>query len=242
MCARSTSGWRCSPVPQIVTWVIRSIRRRLTRSPHNLSTQIPHQATIRGPADTPFEGGRFQIRIEIGPEYPIRPPLMRFVTRVFHPNIHFEVGGMRRPNYASVRQAQVKLMPRSVSVSQQSHRTFTPTPPDTDGRDLPGHPEEGVVPRVEPAGRLPRRHGPALGTRRRQPLELRCGKHGAGRRSAGLCQRRAHVHGGVRDGIVASARSRAVGLCVHRLIGWELAAFVGYLWIIKKKQDTTKSK
>ncbi len=50
------------------------------------------QAVIRGPADTPFVGGSFELRIEIGPEYPIRPPLMRFVTRVFHPNIHFETG------------------------------------------------------------------------------------------------------------------------------------------------------
>jgi len=47
---------------------------------------------IRGPGETPFEGGTFELRIEVGPEYPIRPPVMRFVTRVFHPNIHFETG------------------------------------------------------------------------------------------------------------------------------------------------------
>lgn len=50
------------------------------------------RAVIRGPGETPFEGGTFELRIEVGPEYPIRPPVMRFVTRVFHPNIHFETG------------------------------------------------------------------------------------------------------------------------------------------------------
>lgn len=50
------------------------------------------RAVIRGPGETPFEGGTFQLLIEVGPEYPIRPPLIRFITRVFHPNIHFETG------------------------------------------------------------------------------------------------------------------------------------------------------
>ena len=50
------------------------------------------QAFIHGPGDTPFAGGTFELRIEVGSEYPIRPPLMKFVTRVFHPNIHFETG------------------------------------------------------------------------------------------------------------------------------------------------------
>ncbi|TFJ83721.1 hypothetical protein NSK_004825 [Nannochloropsis salina CCMP1776] len=49
-------------------------------------------AIIQGPGETPFEGGTFELRIEVGTDYPIRPPVIRFVTHIFHPNIHFETG------------------------------------------------------------------------------------------------------------------------------------------------------
>eukprot|EP00638_Chattonella_subsalsa_P008455 CAMPEP_0117751002 /NCGR_PEP_ID=MMETSP0947-20121206/10709_1 /TAXON_ID=44440 /ORGANISM="Chattonella subsalsa, Strain CCMP2191" /LENGTH=168 /DNA_ID=CAMNT_0005569287 /DNA_START=134 /DNA_END=640 /DNA_ORIENTATION=- len=47
---------------------------------------------IRGPADTPFEGAIYELKIEIGPQYPMVPPTMTFVTKIFHPNIHFDTG------------------------------------------------------------------------------------------------------------------------------------------------------
>jgi len=39
-------------------------------------------ALIRGPKDTPYEGGVFQISIECGTDYPLAPPTMKFVTKV----------------------------------------------------------------------------------------------------------------------------------------------------------------
>jgi hypothetical protein len=39
-------------------------------------------AQIIGPADTPFEGGAFELKIEIPHEYPMDPPIVTFVTRV----------------------------------------------------------------------------------------------------------------------------------------------------------------
>ncbi|KAK8839560.1 ubiquitin-conjugating enzyme E2 S [Tritrichomonas musculus] len=55
-------------------------------------TQI--QATIEGPENTPYEGGEFQIKLEITNEYPQKPPKGYFLTKIFHPNIHPETGAI----------------------------------------------------------------------------------------------------------------------------------------------------
>ncbi len=46
-------------------------------------------ATLRGPPDTPFEGGKFSIAIELSDDYPYEPPRCRFATKIFHPNISY---------------------------------------------------------------------------------------------------------------------------------------------------------
>ena len=43
-------------------------------------------ATIFGPADTPWEGGIFSLRMTFCDQYPDKPPKVRFTTKVFHPN------------------------------------------------------------------------------------------------------------------------------------------------------------
>ena len=46
------------------------------------------QAIMFGPDDTPWEGGTFKLFLEFNEEYPNKPPLVRFLTKMFHPNIY----------------------------------------------------------------------------------------------------------------------------------------------------------
>jgi len=39
-------------------------------------------ALLRGPKDTPYEGGVFQLQIACGSDYPLAPPTIAFVTKV----------------------------------------------------------------------------------------------------------------------------------------------------------------
>jgi ubiquitin-conjugating enzyme E2 A len=42
------------------------------------------------PDDTPWEGGTFNMSITFNEEYPSKPPDVRFVTSMFHPNIYVD--------------------------------------------------------------------------------------------------------------------------------------------------------
>lgn len=45
------------------------------------------QADIDGPMDTPYYGGSFRIRLQLGKSFPTLPPKGFFVTKIFHPNV-----------------------------------------------------------------------------------------------------------------------------------------------------------
>jgi len=44
-------------------------------------------ASVEGPPETPYAGGVFWITVRLSQNYPLGPPLMRFHTKVYHPNI-----------------------------------------------------------------------------------------------------------------------------------------------------------
>jgi ubiquitin-protein ligase len=47
-------------------------------------------AAIKGPDGSPFDGGTFALTIQLSHQYPFEPPLVRFVTPIYHPNIDSE--------------------------------------------------------------------------------------------------------------------------------------------------------
>eukprot|EP00288_Rhodomonas_lens_P012917 CAMPEP_0177708686 /NCGR_PEP_ID=MMETSP0484_2-20121128/10408_1 /TAXON_ID=354590 /ORGANISM="Rhodomonas lens, Strain RHODO" /LENGTH=155 /DNA_ID=CAMNT_0019220265 /DNA_START=22 /DNA_END=489 /DNA_ORIENTATION=+ len=49
-------------------------------------------AWLQGPPGTPFEGGHFQVQLDVSESYPLQAPKARFITKIFHPNIHFKTG------------------------------------------------------------------------------------------------------------------------------------------------------
>jgi ubiquitin-conjugating enzyme E2 G1 len=41
---------------------------------------------LLGPPDTLYEGGFFNCKLTFPKDYPLRPPKMKFITEIWHPN------------------------------------------------------------------------------------------------------------------------------------------------------------
>jgi ubiquitin-conjugating enzyme (huntingtin interacting protein 2) len=60
----------------------------IDESPFHLKGSFP------GPAETPYEGGRFEVDIVIPDSYPFQPVKMKFLTKVYHPNVSSASGAI----------------------------------------------------------------------------------------------------------------------------------------------------
>ncbi|KAK4048104.1 Ubiquitin-conjugating enzyme E2 [Microbotryomycetes sp. JL201] len=73
--------------------IIKETQRLVADSPPGISA-IPHEDNLRyfdvliaGPEGSPFEGGTFKLELFLPEEYPMSPPKVRFLTKLYHPNI-----------------------------------------------------------------------------------------------------------------------------------------------------------
>ncbi|KAF2755858.1 hypothetical protein EJ05DRAFT_454961 [Pseudovirgaria hyperparasitica] len=80
-----------------------------------------------GPPDTPYEGGTYVVDIKIPTDYPFRPPLMRFTTKIWHPNVSSQTGAICLDTLSS--QWSPVLTVKSALISLQSLLS-TPEPKD----------------------------------------------------------------------------------------------------------------
>ena len=49
---------------------------------HNPDNLLQWKAWIRGPTETPYQGGVFELDIRCAVDYPLAPPSIKFVTKV----------------------------------------------------------------------------------------------------------------------------------------------------------------
>eukprot|EP00918_Siedleckia_nematoides_P066221 GHVU01143994.1.p2 GENE.GHVU01143994.1~~GHVU01143994.1.p2 ORF type:complete len:149 (+),score=29.87 GHVU01143994.1:541-987(+) len=77
------------------------INKRIQRETQGMATEAPpgisatvdannrryFHITIAGPEGTPYEGGIYKLELFLPEQYPMEPPKVRFLTKIYHPNI-----------------------------------------------------------------------------------------------------------------------------------------------------------
>eukprot|EP01054_Gregarina_sp_Poly1_P010231 Gregarina_sp_Poly_1__10230@NODE_710_length_6658_cov_139_932484_g537_i0_p6_GENE_NODE_710_length_6658_cov_139_932484_g537_i0NODE_710_length_6658_cov_139_932484_g537_i0_p6_ORF_typecomplete_len153_score16_59UQ_con/PF00179_26/2_3e49ProkE2_B/PF14461_6/9_9e10RWD/PF05773_22/0_0022UEV/PF05743_13/0_036_NODE_710_length_6658_cov_139_932484_g537_i055513 len=51
------------------------------------SNQRYFRIKVNGPSGTPYEGGTYRLELFLPESYPMEPPKVRFLTKIYHPNI-----------------------------------------------------------------------------------------------------------------------------------------------------------
>ncbi|MCJ1356009.1 MAG: hypothetical protein MMC33_006003 [Icmadophila ericetorum] len=49
---------------------------------------------LAGPPSTPFSSGTFHLQLSLPSDYPFKPPVIKFVTKIYHPNVDSDKGAM----------------------------------------------------------------------------------------------------------------------------------------------------
>lgn len=57
-------------------------------------SMLEFYAQLKGPADSPYEGGVWKVHVELPDGYPYKSPSVGFVNRMFHPNVDETAGSV----------------------------------------------------------------------------------------------------------------------------------------------------
>merc|ERR1711988_1752952 len=78
---------------QLPRRIVKETQRLMQEPPPGVSA-TPYEDNLRyfnvivaGPEGSPFEGGVFKLELFLPAEYPMVPPKVRFLTKIYHPNI-----------------------------------------------------------------------------------------------------------------------------------------------------------
>merc|ERR1711990_641713 len=73
--------------------IVKETARLMQEPPPGISA-TPNEENLRhfnvivaGPDDSPYQGGVFKLELFLPAEYPMVPPKVRFLTKIYHPNI-----------------------------------------------------------------------------------------------------------------------------------------------------------
>ncbi|KAF9437438.1 hypothetical protein BGZ76_000701 [Entomortierella beljakovae] len=62
----------------------------VTVGPSDDSNILLWKGSINGPNNSPYKGGIFKIELQFNTDYPFKPPKVKFLTKIYHPNIDEE--------------------------------------------------------------------------------------------------------------------------------------------------------
>lgn len=81
------AGVSASPIADnVMTWYGRAPCSSIR--PNTVLTRFYRNAVIIGPSDTPFEDGTFRLVMHFEEQYPNKPPGVKFISQMFHPNVY----------------------------------------------------------------------------------------------------------------------------------------------------------
>jgi len=73
--------------------IIKETQRLIVEPAPGISA-TPHEDNLRyfnviiaGPQSSPYEGGIFKLELFLTEDYPMAPPKVRFLTKIYHPNV-----------------------------------------------------------------------------------------------------------------------------------------------------------